>query len=542
MLLHLTDAGAIDTCDEKPQDQWVELPPTCSVTNGGIRVKSVNIGRCHQVPCVTKTSLDSANLCCVPSSTRQMEVECHGFSYKVNQIVTCGCSECKSDNTVTVSGIVKSGDASVLVPTTGLQITQDTVQYRVINSQFSFEAMPRAGKILFHVKSSIFMAQLVTLDISEGVTAMYVEVTLVPKPSPDIVDVATGGQVNVDTPGLPSAVSINIAPSSFQDTNGNPVLGRVKIYTTFADPRKSDGIANAPGQFTFEDSEGVTRHLKTFGVITLMAEDTTGNDVFLSGKASIEIDADALGVETGESVALWSIDGSSGAWRKSETLTYTGSRRRRRQVAISGNSVAGETEIPPNLPYLNCDRPFLRGRLCSIAVFVYYGGDFSIPLEGERVSAFIKENGLFIGRTSGFSDQNGKACLLVVCGLQHIVRLESVNGVTVHPTHHLPFGFAVTNTVDGFEFTATSPATQVDNVNGPVFKYRAWRSICSSSNSSTYHFSLAKPPVRPSLYGSLNAVEMRPGFDLSWFPNPPAGREVCVVQVGIKVYVHALMI
>ena len=535
VLLHLTDAGAIDTCDEKPQDQWIELPTTCFVTKGGIKVKSVNIGRCNQVPCVTKTSLDSANLCCVPSSTRQMEVECHGFKYKVNQIVTCGCSACKSDNTVVVSGIVKSGDTSVVVPITGLKVMQSTVQYRVFSGLFLFEAMPRAGKIMFQVKSNIFMPQLVTLDISEGVTAIYVEVTLLPKPSPDLVDAATGGQVDVDTPGLPSAVSINI--SSFQDTNGNPVSGRVKIYTSFADPRKSDGIANAPGQFTFEDSEGETRHLKTFGVVTLLAEDSNGKEVFLSGKATMKFDADALGIESGESVFLWSIDGTSGKWQKSGTLTYTGSRRRRRQATSSGNSVEGGTNIPPNLPYLNCDRPTLRGRLCSIAVFVYYGAEFSIPLPGERVSAFIKQNGLFIGRTSGFTDQNGKTCLLVVCGLQHIVRLESVNGVIVHPTHHLPFDFAVKNTEDGFEFTATSPATQVDNVNGPVFKYRAWRSICFSANSSAYHFSLAKPPVRPSLYGSLNAVEMRPGRDLSWFPNPPADREVCVVQVAITVCV-----
>lgn len=166
---------------------------------------------------------------------------------------------------------------------------------------------------------------------------------------------------------------------------------------------------------------------------------------------------------------------------------------------------------------------------------MYYGGEFSIPLQGERVTVFIKENGRFIGRTLGYTDQNGKACLLVGCGLQHIVRILSLEWVIVHPTHYLSAGFAFTNRVDGFEFTATTPATQVSNVKGPVFRYRAWRSRCNSANSSAYHFILAKPPVRPSLYGSLNAVEMRPGFVKSWFPNPPAKREVCVLQVGLTV-------
>ena len=536
MLLCLTDASATDTCDEKPQEQWVSLPPTCFVTIGGVRVNRVNIGRCNQVSCVTRTSLDSTNLCCMPVRTRQLEGECDGFDYKVNQIVTCGCAECRTTNLVIVSGVVKGGGASPY----GVKIMQDTMQYPVSNNQFSFEAKPRAGRILFQVKSKFFMPQLVTLDVIEGVTEMYVEVTLVPKPSPDLVDVVTGGQVNVNTPGLPSAVSVKIAPNSFQDKNGNAVSGGVKVYTSFSDPRKPGGIDTAPGQFTFEDSEGETRILKTFGVVTLLAEDSNGNEVFLSGKATMRFDADALGIGRGESVFLWSVEASSGEWQKSGTLTYTRSRRRRRQATSSGNSsVEGETEIPPNVPYLNCDKPLLRGRLCSIAVYVYYGGDFSIPLQGERVSAFIKENGLFIGRTSGYTDQNGKACLLVACGLQHIVRLESIEGVMVHPTHFLPAGFAFTNRVDGFAFTATSPATQDDNVKGPVFRYRRWRSSCYSANSLAYHFSLAKPPVRPSLYGSLNAVEMRPGRDLSWFPNAPADREVCVLQVGVTVREHA---
>ena len=529
-LLYFTDASATDTCDQSPQDLTIELPPTCTATTGGATVKSINVGRCNKVPCVTKTSKDSANLCCEPSSTRQVQVECDGFSYTVNQVVSCGCAECTNDNTVTVSGIVKTGGPTP----SGVYVMHNGNRYTVNSNRFSFEAKPGAGRILFQVKSSTFMPQLVTLDVSDGVTDMYVEVTLVPKPSPDVVNAASGALLQVDTPGMSSAVSVNIAPNSFQDSGGNPVSGNVNVYLSFSDPRSADGLDSAPGQFTFEDSEGETRLLKTFGVVTLLAEDALGNEVFLSGKATMKFDADALGIERGESVFLWSIDSSSGGWQKSGTLTYTGSRRRKRQ-AIPDNNVEGETEIPPNVPYVNCDRSILRGRLCSIVVFVYYGDDFSLPLQGERVSAFIIENGLFIGRTSGYTDQNGKACLLIACGLEHIVRLESLEGVIVHPTHFLPGGFVFTNRVDGFAFTATTPATQDDNLNGPVFRYRGWRSGCYYVTASAFHFKLAKPQIRPSLYGSLNAVEMRPGFDNSWFPNPPAQREICLLQVVVLV-------
>ena len=460
----------------------------------------------------------------MPVSTRQLEAECDGFRFKVNEIVRCGCAECRTTTDVIVSGDVNSGGAS----TSGVKIMQDTMQYRVINNQFSFEAKPRAGRILFQVKSKFFMPQLVTLDVSEGVTEMYVGVTLVPKPSPDLVDADTGWQVNVDTPGLPSAVSVKIPPNSFQDKNGNAVSGDVKVYTSFSDPRKPDGISIAPGQFTFDDSEGETRILKTFGVVTLLAEDSNGNEVFLSGKATMRFDADALGIGRGESVLLWSVEGSSGQWQKSGTLTYTGSRRRRRQATSSGNSVEGDTEIPPNLPYLNSDRPILRGCLCAIAVQVY--SDFDIR---ERVSAFIKENGRFIGRTSAYTDQNGRACLPVACGLQHIVRLESV-GMLVLPPDILPASLAFKSIVDGFAFTATPPATQDDNIRGPVVRYRRWGSSCNSINMRAHMFAFGKPQFRPSLSYSLNAVEMRPGRDLSWFPKPPDEQEVCALQVRVK--------
>jgi len=65
-----------------------------------------------------------------------------------------------------------------------------------------------------------------------------------------------------------------------------------------------------------------------------------------------------------------------------------------------------------------------------------------------------------------------------------------------------------------------------------------WNSGCYRSNQSDYHFMLAKTPLRPSLYGSLNAVEMRPGFDNSWYPNSPAQREVCALRLIVTVRNH----
>ena len=531
-----SEASAVDTCAETPIDLVVDMLPTCTITIAGTTSSSFNVRRCNNILCVTHTSTSAISMCCLPTNTHQQQVDCAGFSYPIFQIDSCGCGVCPQDNHVTVNGVVHGSGA----PIADVHIMHGGIRYEVEDDLFSFEAIPEAGRIVFRVKSDAFMPQLVTLDVSEGVTQMYADVTLTPKGTPNVVSAETGGELDVATTGMSSAASVNIPPNSFQDANGDPVTGDVNVFLSYADPRVPVvGLGSAPGQFTYQDSEGETRLLETRGVITLVAEDQSGDEVFLSGTVTMEFDADALGIESGDTYFLWSIDGSTGEWQKSGEMTYTSSRRRRRQASGNdrNNTVVGETEIPPNVPYVNCDRPFLGGRLCSVAVYVYWGESLLTPLQGERLSAFIIENGVFLGRTRGYTNKDGRACLLVTCGLQHIVLLESREPVYVHPTHHLPAGFGFTNRDEGFEFTAPI----VSSADGPVFSYNVYGQRCYQGNDASYHFKLAKAPLRPSLYGSLNAVEMRPGLDNSWFTNSGSEREMCVVQVEIQVGVFWYM-
>ena len=500
----------------------IELPPTCTDIASG--KTSVNVGRCNDVPCITRSSSESRNKCCLPSGTSTVEVQCDGTSYKIHQVTSCACAECANGDLVLVNGVVKAGGLA----TNTAYVMKDGVRNNAVDGQFSFETAPQAGRIVFQVQSDTFMPQLVTLDVVEGVTEMHVEVSLTPKGIPHVVNAGTGAQLDVVTPGMSSAVSVRIAPNSFQDKNGNAVSGDVDVFLTFSDPRLPDGISSAPGQFTFEDSEGETRPLETRGVVTLKAQYQNGDEVFVSGKVTLTFNADALAIAGGEPFYLWNIDGATGKWKKSGELTSTSNRRRRRQVT---DKVEGEIEIPLVAPYMNCDRSVLRGRACSIDVHVYYGGDWSTPLAGETVFGYILEFGLFIGSVTGVTDKNGKACLLVVCGLEHIIVLKSSEGVLVHQTHDLPTGFDFTNRADGFTFVAPISSS----VNGPVFTFNGRWGRCAPHTSTGYHFKLALPQFRPALYGSLNAVEIRAGYTNSWFPNPPSQREVCAVQVEIRV-------
>ena len=412
-------------------------------------------------------------------------------------------------------------------------IANDGFNYQVANGHFSLEAMPRAGRIVLSVQSTNYMPYLETIDFTEGVSAMYVEINLSLRPEPQSINAAEESQVYVDVPGQTSPVTVNIPANSFQDQNGNPVTGAVSVYMSFADPRTAGALDSAPGQFTYEDSEGKMRLLKPYGVVTVDARDENQNDVFFSGPVTMSFDAVALGIDTGADVSLWSMDDDSGEWLMAGALTETGSRRRRRRQTTG--TLEGEIEIPPNVPYLSVDEPISQSQLCSIAVYVYYGDDFTTPLAGQKVSAYMIENGAIVGRTSGFTDTDGKACVIVLCGQGHIVNIESSDGVIVHPTHSLPTDFIVSNTADRFQFTATPPVTEVSALDGPVFAYQSSSDGCATVDSSAYHFKLAVPAVRPNLDSALSAVEMRAGYENSWFPNNPSNREACAVQVEIEV-------
>ena len=504
----------------------ITLPPTCTdIATGKTKV---NVGRCNDIPCNTRSSSESRDKCCLPSGTSPVQVQCDGTSYKINQVTSCACAECANYNRVMVNGAVKAGGAA----TNNAYVMKDGIrESNVVDGLFSFETVPQAGRIVFQVQSDTFMPQLVTLDVIEGVSEMNVEVSLTPKGIPHVVNAETGAQLDVVTPGMSSAVSVRIPPNSFLDENGNAVSGDVDVFLTFSDPRLLDGISSAPGQFTYEDSEGESRDLETRGVVTLKAQYQNGDQVIVSGKVNLQFDANALGIANGESFSLWNIDGASGNWKKSGDLTPASSRRRRRQVNPTNDTVEGDTEIPLDVPFLNCDKPILRNLSCSIDVYVYYGGDWTTPLPGQYVMAYIKLNGLFIGMTGSTTNKNGKACLHVLCGLEHIIVLRSNAGVLVHQSHNLPTGFAFTNRADGFSFVAPTSSS----ANGPVFPLNGRGRGCAQHPSTAYHFILALPPVGPALHGSLNAVEIRTGYSNSWYPDPPSQREVCAVKVEIRV-------
>ena len=458
-------------------------------------------------------------------------MSCDGFSYDINQTLSCECADC-FDKQVSVSGSVNTGDVA-LTDAYGLyDMFWAGTTFDITDGRFFFEASPMGGHIVFQIKSSAFMSRLVTLDTTEGVTHMYVEVSLVAKPNSSVVDVAIGAELEVDTSGLSSAVTVIIPQDSFQYKNGDQVTGNVNVFLSFSDPRRLDGLDAAPGQFTFRDSEGETRPLKTFGVVTMDAEDTDGNEMFLTGNITLKVDAGALEITPAEAVSLWTIDGVIGQWHKSGTLTSAGSGRRRRQTSPDEQMLYAQTELPRNFPFKNIDIEMDDTGFCSVAVQLYSGEDFAIPYRFGRVVAYSVQTGQLAGTTTALSDMNGRACLSVLCGVRQNVKLGYHEGTIVHSTHFLPAAFPFTNTANGFDIIATPPDNQGDTTGGPVFSSSE---TCLASDSSAYHFKLALNQTQRPLYASLNADER-------WFPGSPFGGRACAFLVLLNVRITVTIV
>ena len=388
------------------------------------------------------------------------------------RIVACGCGECRSDDTVDVTGSVgvlrvKPGtpwnliteivpvNASLLVSGNDTD-PNDTQTFG--NGLFSFTATPRAGAIviIFYQESNVdFFPQVVSIDVPRGVSVISRQVVLQDKPEPTTMNASQGGAVEMSSSA--GSPSLTIPPRSVVDADGNLYNGQMKVYATFADPRFRESIASAPGEFTFIDSEGESRQLQTSGVLGLFLEADDGRPLRLSGTTELRLDADPLGIgETDDGKPdsyVWTLDPDQGNWKTPVPLSYDGVRRKRRALS---REVTANVTIPYPLPYINLDTPAMKRILCTLVVQVYADTLFTQPIGDMSVQVVTKlpNTNVYIGYTSGSVNRNGRACVPIMCGYDHVIIVEPLLGEPIaHPTHHLPAGFPFTNLGATVSFT-----------------------------------------------------------------------------------------
>ena len=507
----------------------------------------MDTGRCASEKCAVRNSdeLTGNPLCCGQVATEVIEAECEGRVFRTRKITACGCIECPEGEEITIDGEVYVEDGDEVAENLELKIEglQGSTSLTVQGGKFRIEDIPSQEVVTFRYTPEIreqYLGTVVVLHVVPGVQNYNVEVQLTPKPEPVVIDPGQGATINVgQSPVTSTAVQISIPPHAIVDVDGNPVQGDVKVFVSFSDPRVENGLSSSPGEFTFQDDEGETMQLQTFGVVGLHAETSDGQKAYVSGQLDFDVDVSSLGIpdpKDGEpGTSLWTLDSVSGNWKESGSLTGTTSTKRKKRQ--TGNGVTASSGFPPNIPYINIDKPLLRGRQCYVSVIVYTNENMTVGISGKRVRIYTKElsGNRYLGQSVGMTDFDGKVCLPLACGLKHELVMHHRFGPAASETHHLPGQFEYDNHPDRAIVEFTSPLIEniVDD-SGPVHRYKM--SSCPDSSKQDYHFQfyLTKPLPQP---GRLDAVELRPNLPLSWYDTYQDFGYVSACAIGINIVV-----
>lgn len=474
-------------------------------------------------------------------------VNCNGQVLVYPKVISCECRSVKLAGEIQGVVLMANGDA---VENAGMEDADGNL----LGSTDSFgrfilsvDSISGAKSIIFRPNiGSPFFPQLHVLRYSlEDPTLL----TVILKDKPDMVASfnSTNGQlITIDNLSGSSVVTLDIPANAIFDSNGALYSDTVNVHATITDLSDIRNLENEIGVFETLSDEGEMESLETFGVIPVFATDTSGSILNIQQPITLTINTTALNIPVDANI--YTLNRNTGGWDFVSTLTGD-SRRKKRQA--DGQVTIPNVIVRPPIPYINCDRPFIRDRVCYVTVFVYADTSLTTPLNGIVVKAFIPTEGSpgsFSGITSAVTDGNGRACLLVACGVpNHVIRAYFIGGQLLEPTsaHNLPGQYPYTNqqfidgnkTINQVLFTPglKSDLDMVDPLTGPVYpRSHPYGATCYDATVDSYHFQFVAPPL-PT--GSLYPVEPRPDKELSWYPLPEnnANRTAAFIAVLIQV-------
>ena len=505
MLLTILDNGD-DTCTELPDDEYIQLPPGCSVVLDGSPETIVNVGQCSNEACSRRHSPDDINThCCGSTASEDLTVTCTYLSYDINRITKCGCAECtegEKQEIVTINGqifMITLDEDTREKPGYPIQFSVDEALYQAIpGGRFRFSMLATSDTVVLSFEpeaDDTYMSQVVSIQLVSGVTSYQKTVVLLTRPEPVRIDPTTDNTLDV-TSGLDNetAILLTLPANCFVDDEGRTVNEIVSCYIQFLEPSiNKSHMAYAPGVFTSLDNEGNEQLLITHGVINFMAFTISGTRVNTAVNTFIEINPAGLGLsdEDMERIYTWSLDESSGTWYDPRPLTVNTGRKKRRTSNLVYNGVLGE-----DLGAVNLDESHL-GTICELSVFVTQydnrkvaASGISLTLYSEGCGEDVKDAYITNPMTT---NKHGAACGWVDCKNANdckrrfeIASLDD-NFVPLPLDEQEVFdGFSLQNSRDNKNLVGKSPGDGSDAITnnlGPVYA----KNMCNKRDITKYH-------------------------------------------------------
>ena len=105
------------------------------------------------------------------------------------------------------------------------------------------------------------------------------------------------------------------ASVSYRDINGKPYSGTITAELIYFDITSDEGKAAFPGAFKGINSDGTLVQFDTYGLISMLLEDTNGNRLRLAEGETVALKFDKVSsLEKPETLPLWYYDYDQGLW------------------------------------------------------------------------------------------------------------------------------------------------------------------------------------------------------------------------------------
>ena len=226
-----------------------------------------------------------------------------------------------------------------------------------------------------------------TFSITDGASG-YLRIKPLPKRLSGTINAAAGGMVR-----LQANAAVELQPNSVVlKASGQAYTGQVNVYAGTIDPGDESIADLVPGSFQGIDTAGSRRLLKSFGMIAVELESTTGDPLQIApGKtATLRFDiSQALSATAPATIPLWFMNETDGLWHQEGMATR------------EGNVYEGQVS---HFSFWNCDAPNNT---------VYFECTFHTAA-GPLPNALIKITALNTGAFSfGLTDSTGHVSGLV---------------------------------------------------------------------------------------------------------------------------------
>jgi hypothetical protein len=242
----------------------------------------------------------------------------------------------------------------------------------------------------------------------------HVSMKLIKKEIVGTVNSATGGFVT-----LTNGSKITLQANGVVKKTGAAFSGTVNVYAAYINPTASDIDATMPGSYMADDANGKRVVLKSYGMLAVELESTTGEKLQIAEGKTAELNSpipSSLLASSPSTIALWYVDEQTGIWKEQGTATKI------------GNNYVGNVS---HFSFWNCDIG-----LNAVTLSMRITTSTNIPLANVRVNITRANNVTACGFTdsdgyvSGLVPANENLTLRVLDNCNNVAHTQSINALT----------------------------------------------------------------------------------------------------------------